>query len=505
MSTPSTASTLDEWERRGEAALLAVPYVMLVVSVVLTVLLPPHRDLLLADVLLAVAAAGWMLWMFTLHPAWRSRPPVMTVFFAVLVVLMAVLVITDPWFGFFSFTAYFFVYTLSAGLLRVLGVVVVAVITATSQSGGLPGHTPSALVLYGVIVLVNVCVAGGITWFGWVSEEQHNRRKQMVTELAEMNQKLEATLAENAGLHRQLLTQAREAGVLDERQRLAREIHDTLAQGLTGIITQLEAADKPGASASDADRHLTAAMRLARDSLSEARRSVDAMRPEQLESAGLPEALGNVTRQWSELTGIRAEVTTTGTPQPLHPEAEATLLRTAQEALANVARHAAATRVGLTLSYMGDEVALDVRDDGTGFGVTSGQPAAGNGQRASGNGQQAAANGKQAAASVTPAPGDGQEPRRAARSPLLAVQAKASESVTASRSAKTGGPATAGGTATAGPATAGGTARTGGGFGLTAMRQRVEGLAGTLEIESEPGSGTAICARIPALPPEGRR
>jgi signal transduction histidine kinase len=412
---------------------------MLVVSVILTVLLPPHRDLLLLDVVLAMAAAGWMLWMFTLHPAWRSRPPLMTVFFAVLVVLMAALVITDPWFGFFSFTAYFFVYVLSAGLLRVLGVVVVAVITATSQSGGLPKHTPSAIALYAVIVLVNICVAGGITWFGWVSEEQHNRRKQMVAELAEMNQKLETTLAENAGLHRQLLTQAREAGILDERQRLAREIHDTLAQGLTGIITQLEAADKPGASAGDRDRHLTAARRLARDSLSEARRSVDAMRPEQLEGAGLPEALANVTRQWSELTGVRAEVTTTGTPQPMRPEAESALLRTAQEALANVARHAAATRVGLTLSYMGDEVALDVRDDGAGFDVRGRQPAA-------------------------------------AGAPLLPPRAKAN-----------------------------GTARAGGGFGLTAMRQRVEGLAGTLEIESEPGAGTAVCARIPALPPEGRR
>ena len=65
-----------------------------------------------------------------------------------------------------------------------------------------------------------------------------------MTELSEANRRLEATLAENAGLHEQLLTQAREAGVLDERQRMAREIHDTLAQGLTGIITQLQAAEQ---------------------------------------------------------------------------------------------------------------------------------------------------------------------------------------------------------------------------------------------------------------------
>ena len=66
---------------------------------------------------------------------------------------------------------------------------------------------------------------------------------QMLDELAEANAKLATALAENAGLHAQLLVQAREAGVLDERQRMAGEIHDVLAQGLTGIVTQLEAAD----------------------------------------------------------------------------------------------------------------------------------------------------------------------------------------------------------------------------------------------------------------------
>ena len=75
--------------------------------------------------------------------------------------------------------------------------------------------------------------------------------------LTEANAKLEATLRENAGLHAQLLTQAREAGVLDERQRLAREIHDTLAQGLTGIITQLEAAAaRPAPAATARRRHV---------------------------------------------------------------------------------------------------------------------------------------------------------------------------------------------------------------------------------------------------------
>src|SRR6266851_9054757 len=122
----------------------------------------------------------------------------------------------------------------------------VALVTGTSQNGGLPRHTPAGIAIWVVIVCINLLVAEGLTWFGWVSSEQNDRRKRLVTELSEANRKLTASLEENAGLHLQLLAQAREAGVLDERQRMAREIHDTLAQGLTGIITQLEAAGRAG-------------------------------------------------------------------------------------------------------------------------------------------------------------------------------------------------------------------------------------------------------------------
>jgi len=138
---------------------------------------------------------------------------------------------------------------------------------------------------------------------------------------------------------------------------------------------------------------------------------VHALRPEPLRESGLGEALAEVARRWSELHDIEVLVATTGTARPLPEEAELALLRTAQEALTNVAKHAGATRVGLTLSYLEGEVALDVRDDGVGFAV--------------------------------PRP------------------------------------------------------ESGGGFGLVAMRQRVEGLAGTLRIESEPGAGTAVSACIP--------
>jgi signal transduction histidine kinase len=198
---------------------------------------------------------------------------------------------------------------------------------------------------------------------------------------------------------------------------MAREIHDTLAQGLTGIVTQLQAAEQ-AVSRTPGDptgwrRHVEAATRLARESLTEARRSVDALRPEPLEGCRLSDALAGVAERWSALNGIPAQVTTTGTVRLVQPEAEFALLRAAQEALANVARHAHASRVVLTISYMENEVALDVRDDGVGF-----------------------------------------DPAFSDR-----------------------------------------------GFGLVAMRQRIAGLSGTLQVETEPGGGTAISACVPTISP----
>jgi signal transduction histidine kinase len=264
------------------------------------------------------------------------------------------------------------------------------------------------------VICLDVAITGTLS----VRIEQRMARVRMSAELAEANQRRAEMMAENAGLQAQLLTQAREAGVLEERQRLAREIHDTLAQGLTGIITQLEAAQRTSDDA-EHNRRIGDAKQLARDSLSEARRSVQALKPGALEGARLPEALAEEAARWSATSGVAADVTTTGQARPLHPEVEVTLLRVAQEALANVAKHASASRAAVTLSYMEDVVTLDVLDDGRGFDV------------------------------------DGRE------------------------SSPRGD---------------------GSGFGLTAMRQRVQRLDGQLEIESEDGGGTAVSASVPAIP-----
>ena len=163
-----------------------------------------------------------------------------------------------------------------------------------------------------------------------------------------------------------LIEEARHSGVIGERKRLAREIHDTLIQGFASIVMNLEAAE--GSPAGDAaKRHLDEARNTAREGLAEARRIVWALRPEALEGAPLSEALERLATRWSEASGVTSGVNVTGTPRPLPAEAEVTLLRAAQEALTNVRKHARASRAVLTLSYMGDRVALDVLDDGVGF------------------------------------------------------------------------------------------------------------------------------------------
>ena len=169
----------------------------------------------------------------------------------------------------------------------------------------------------------------------------------------------------------QLVEEAKRLSILEERQRLAHEIHDTLAQGFTSITMSISAAqlaepDKFSDSA-PARRHLDLARRTARESLAEARRLVWALRPKSLDRHTLQEALVDLAEEWSGETGVEARVSITGTSCPLLPETEVALLRIAQEALANIHKHASASRAVLTLSYMDDRVFLDISDDGVGF------------------------------------------------------------------------------------------------------------------------------------------
>ena len=160
--------------------------------------------------------------------------------------------------------------------------------------------------------------------------------------------------------------------VSEERLRLSREIHDTLAQGFASIVMHLAPARRSlRASPGTAEQHLNQVDRTAREGLEEARRLVRALRPEALEDASLAEALGRLAGHFSEETGVHVETCVNGEPSVLPPEVEVALLRIAQEAIANVRKHAGASvsRVAITLSYLGDAVALDIRDDGVSFDV----------------------------------------------------------------------------------------------------------------------------------------
>jgi signal transduction histidine kinase len=168
----------------------------------------------------------------------------MAVFFTGLAAIMAALVIRDPWFGFFTPAGYTYAFSVLRWPWRLPGVAAVAVVAATAQTGGIHRITPFGVVVYLAVVCINVLPLCGLAWLDWKDDNQREEREAALAEAREANRRLETTLAENAGLHEQLLTQAREAGILDERQRMAGEIHDTLAQGLTGIITQLQAAEQ---------------------------------------------------------------------------------------------------------------------------------------------------------------------------------------------------------------------------------------------------------------------
>ena len=172
------------------------------------------------------------------------------------------------------------------------------------------------------------------------------------------------------GLHRLHLRQvkAQFAAVTVERGRIAREIHDTLAQGFVGIGVQLETVAKlQPISAEQAREHLDRARILVRSSLAEARRTVWALRPGSLEQDDLAGALAQVARQLSG--DHEVEVRVAGRPRRLPAEVENNLLRIGQEALANAARHARADEIKVDLQFGNGVVRLSVQDDGCGFDV----------------------------------------------------------------------------------------------------------------------------------------
>ncbi|MER6002155.1 sensor histidine kinase [Nonomuraea angiospora] len=298
----------------------------------------------------ALAAAVWVAPIGWLHPRRDTRRALVVGHFLVLIALAAVLTAASPAFIVFASIGYPLASALLPARLTMAGVTLTAIVIVTAQAG--PGAR-------GTLLTVIAGVALPLVAAGWYVSGEHDKRRRLV-------ERLRAAMAENASLNARLLDQARRAGVLDERHRVAGEIHDTVAQDLVALIGQLNAADRTS-RAETRRRHLDQAAELARRSLSEARRSVRALRPEPLETSKLPDAITDLAESWSRSAGVDLTLEITGTPVALAAPIEDTLFRVAQEALANVAKHARASRTGLTLSYTDESVLLDIRDDGAGF------------------------------------------------------------------------------------------------------------------------------------------
>jgi signal transduction histidine kinase len=342
--------------------------------------------------LLLAAALGAWYWTFLVARTRTTRRDALYLVGAV--GLWAPLIALDPVFlnlG-FGVLAPFCLHDLRHGAAVVLVVAVGWIWQLTRERGTVPWPAVIAMCVFAAGTLLSVAYMGTIV--------RQSRERQRLIE------QLQATRAELAAAERQ-------AGTLAERQRLARDLHDTLTQGFASVVLLLEAAQECLATGRPVDRHIEQALRSARDNLAESRRVVWALRPRPLAEQPLPQALQELTGRLGEETGLRAETVVTGTARPLPAQVEEALLRIGQEALANVRKHAAASQVTVTLSYLEDAVTLDVHDDGVGF-------------------EQAAA-------------------------------------------------------------TSGG-----GGLGLRAMGERVEGLGGRLVVESAPGEGTTIAVEVPA-------
>ncbi|RRD44911.1 sensor histidine kinase [Buchananella hordeovulneris] len=248
------------------------------------------------------------------------------------------------------------------------------------EAQALPGRREQVAGTVATAAAISVATAGG--WFSWLFQpgfylaffvinlvislsmrQVELRQRQLVASLAAANKELRREQERSARLTAQLVAGARQAGVSEERARLSREIHDTVAQDLVAIIAQLEVLHDER----DQDRtaRLAVVSATARSALSEARRAVAALASARLDDADLPLALDDLLAQWRARTGLAAELTVAGRRRP--HAGDATLMRVAQEALANVARHARARRVQVALEY-GAGVRLVVRDDGVGLG-----------------------------------------------------------------------------------------------------------------------------------------
>lgn len=260
------------------------------------------------------------------------------------------------------FSQLFFYMRMPWSLPAALSLSLLVIFAGASQIGTLP-----PLVIFIGFMLVMIL----LTVYVDAIANQSVERKELLEQLTEAQAKLAAA--------------ERRAGTLQERQRLSHEIHDTLAQGLAVIGMHIESAqhalepqlrshdsvhetahETPAPETLHSVKHyLEQARKLSHSNLQEARRLVRALRPEMY--GALDEVLQAALEHWSHNHNITSHFELTGEPQRLPPAVQHAAVRISQEALSNVAKHARAQSLQLTLSFTDDAVLIDIADDGCGY------------------------------------------------------------------------------------------------------------------------------------------
>lgn len=279
---------------------------------------------------------------------------------ALVVVLWVVLVLLAPS---FAWCAVPLIYTALRALpakaaIPLVGALTLLVVIAEIR---LPGGVDATL------VLLPPAVAGLATGVFLFMARQADRQRALIADLVRTRRELAAT--------------ERREGTLAERERLAMEIHDTLAQGLSSQQMLLQAAERTwDTHPATARTHVRTAAEVAARNLAEARRFVHDLAPAELsDGRTLDRALRALAERESAESGLPVRFHLDGTPVPLPAAAQAALLRIAQGALANVREHAGASAAAITLSFLGDQAVLDVADDGQGFEPDAAGPGGGRG------------------------------------------------------------------------------------------------------------------------------
>jgi signal transduction histidine kinase len=213
------------------------------------------------------------------------------------------------------------------------------IITLVAPSWWNPGHL---IVVLSLFIAGLLAISGGAAWVARLRLKEQDRNRKMA--------------------------EAEFTAVLSERNRLAREIHDTLAQGFTATLLQLQLVRNAAKKDQDSlAHHLDKAEQLIRSNLQEARNSIWQMSPQVLETGDLVDSLKDVLRQLSDGLVPATHFEVTGRVKRLPPIVESNVLRLGQEAITNAVKHAGAKRIDVKMHFEDNLVVLIVRDDGRGF------------------------------------------------------------------------------------------------------------------------------------------